>query len=562
MFNQSSLSHFLWRSSYHLAPFIVLLLLTLYRPSLGSKLFGAAGHRLGRIARRRGRAILFVGIVAFALSATLALFVRTPQPSAHDEFAYLLAADTFARGRLTNPPHELWMHFESMHILVQPTYMAKYPPAQGLLLAAGQVLGGRPMVGLWLSAGLTSAAICWMLMGWLPARWALIGGLLAALHPLMIDWNQSYWGGAAAAGGGALLLGAYRRLCVPRPRVRDALVMGLGLAVLANSRPFEGMVLSLLVGLALLRWMLGRHSPEFAVSLKRIALPVCLVLGATFALMGYYNLRITGDALKMPYMLHEDRYAVAPAFLFLKPRPVPEYRHEAIRDSHVGFELGGYESQQTARGFLSEIEAKLRTLLVAGFVRPPALGLPLVVIPWVFFRDRKVRFAALVCLGFVLAVLSETWFHPHYAAPIFSLFLLLALQCMRRLAVWRWRGRPVGGSLVGGVLALCVLAVILTAVDQSRMDTDERGWALRRARILEGLEKTGGRHLVVVRYAPGHPQHREWVYNSADIDGSKVVWVREMDAAQNERLVNYFGDRRVWLLEPDGREPELAPYPR
>ena len=82
-----------------------------------------------------------------------------------------------------------------------------------------------------------------------------------------------------------------------------------------------------------------------------------------------------------------------------------------------------------------------------------------------------------------------------------------------------------------------------------------------RARLLEMLEQDGNRHLVIVRYRPDHLVRCEWVYNRADIDGAKVVWAREMDPEHNRELLDYFQDRRIWLLEPDAEQPILRPYP-
>jgi hypothetical protein len=50
------------------------------------------------------------------------------------------------------------------------------------------------------------------------------------------------------------------------------------------------------------------------------------------------------------------------------------------------------------------------------------------------------------------------------------------------------------------------------------------------------------------------------VYNGADIDAAKVVWARDMGRDRNRELLEYFANRRVWLLEPDQSPPYLVSY--
>ncbi len=523
----------------------------------------AANHAellLSRFANRRSLPlwILFLAIITARLAALPLLPV--PVPGIHDEYSYLLMGDTFAHGRLANPAHPMWRSFDSFHINWLPTYSSIYPPAQGLILAIGQLLG-RPWFGVLLSAAAMCAAIAWILRAWMPPRWAFLGGALAAAKfGVASYWINSYWGGAAAAVGGALVLGALGRI-KRRPTIKHPILLGLGVAILANSRPYEGLLFCIPAAAWFLWWLAGKsHSRSRATpptQRAKILLPLLILLAATATFMGYYNRRLTGNALLMPHVLRTRAYHSSALFLWEHPRPPLYYDNPQFEELYNGFERENY--RHTWSDAVRVSHEKLVRLGATFFWWGALLLLP--GLPFAL-QDKKMRLLVFTIALGTLGVFAVTWSFPHYAAPFTCVIIALLVQSIRHLRAMRLSAWPLGKWIARAAVLLLFLD---TATHVARRECDPLWWTCKgdvsRQVIQDRLSQTPGKHLIVVRYDPdNHNIHDEWVYNGAEIDTAKVLWARELDPAQNARLLAYFKDRQIWLVEPDTDNTELVPY--
>ncbi len=506
---------------------------------------------LKTISRRKILTGTLTGLIALGISAGLTA-IRPPVPGIHDEFSYLLAADTFCQGRCTNPTHPFWQHFETFQVIQQPSYASKYPPGQGIMLAVGQWLTGQPIVGIWILSALAAVACYWMLLGWVSRRWAALGGFLFAVHPTyQIIWGQSFWGGTLAFLGGALVFGAAARMR-HRPQVLDAIAMSLGAVILAVSRPYEGLVFCLIVDTVVLAYW-WRHGLPARPMLLRAIVPqlVLLLIGGTC--LAHYNRAVTGNWRTMPYQVHESTYALSPSFLWKQPHEDREYRHTVFSKFHHDWEMESYDQQQSISGYL-ETKVRLFRFTWNHFFPLPML-LPLLFVPFCRARNKGTVFvvAGLAWLPSAVTV----WNFPHYLAPMAPVLMVLVLLGLRQINVFgkKHLNQPRLATLC---VAFQIAFFFIAVFDYAKAPQDN--WQWHRATLLQQLEDSPGRHLVFVHYDTNHNTHHEWVYNRANIDLAPVVWAREMGSHQDQLLREYFSDHQIWFLAADAEYPTLIPY--
>jgi hypothetical protein len=509
------------------------------------------------LAARREVCLVLVGLAAFLAPAVHAYFSSVPDPKVQDEFSYLLAADTFARGRLTNPTHPHWRHFENLQVFHRPTYMSKYPPGQGLALAAGRVLFGAPIHGVWLSSAAAAVAVCWMLQVWVGASWALVGAVVMILSLGVSDyWCQGYCGGMVAVMGSALVLGGVRRV-VLRPGVTASTLMGLGVVTLVSTRPFEGLAVTIPAMALLLFWSMRRRSPSRAKAI----LPGVLVLLAGMAAMGVYNRAVTGNLLLMPYSLYDSQYDNVPAFNFQPLRAPITLELPRMREYQVNCEKLIYEKSKDP--LLQGYFITRQLSIVLGMCINPVLWVGLLMSPLVIRGKVWLVWAASIVGLTILAQAISVWHLPHYVAPVVPVFYLFCVEGLRALRTLKGRGPRSMRLSARLILAVFLFSWAYREINELvTMNATARAvnFPITRRRLIDSLARVPGRHLVFITYAPECSVYEEWVYNSAEIDEQAVVLAHDLGPDRNRELIAYYGDRHVWsVYVENGKVPRPIP---
>lgn len=536
----------------------------------------ALRRRVAALAQRTIPVMALLFLTPILLRLLLLPNHPVPVANVYDEFSHLLVASTLLHGRFANPPHALSQFFETFFVLQHPTYSSIYPPGQGMILALGLAVSGTPWTGVLLASGALCACSFWMLRGYVEPTWALLGGLLAIARfgPLNL-WMNCYWGGALPAAAGCFVFGSLPRLHYAwsrglPPRKRDAALLGIGFGFHLLTRPFESVLLAMSV-LLLAAIVLQRSM--FSKPVLNGALWSFFAVSPALILLALQNKQVTGSWTTLPEQLSQFQYGV-PTTLTVELPAVPhiDLTPQQALDFRAQTLMHGPGTDSLKRFFL-RLEYRIRDYRF--FFQPP---LYLAAVAFLFaLRSKVYLWIAATLAIFACGTNLFPYLLVHYLAAVTSLFLLVSIAGLQQLARLRVRDAAVGPDIVR-VLVLLSLAPFLLWYGIHLFEGHGAPLALlqyetwdfiphrnvnsnadRRTTVANRIANLRGKLLVFVHYAPQHPFQEEWVWNAADIDKARVVFARDLGAAENEELLRFYPDRKAFWLEPDHPLPLLEP---
>ena len=306
---------------------------------------------------------------------------------------------------------------------------------------------------------------------------------------------------------------------------------------------------------------------------------------AGVATLAYYDQRITGDPLRLPYFEYQAQYQATPQFNVQALTAPKQFRYEYMRLIDEVWERNQWENARRPRflvdrplqwiaaaamfaggtgSFLPVTALRASVVdqnavfntnnLVHIFLMGAMVLVPVALFAWPLATLRRTRFAFTLAALSVAGSFFSAAFYQHYAAPAVAPILILITGSYRYLRHARF------GPMLAMLIPGCAIGLSLLDGAPALLREPAVFKVATRARLEETVRQHAGRHLIIVRYSGGLRPIEEWVYNGADLEEAPVIWAHDQGPVENRRLAAYFHDRVVWLFQPNIDADWIGPY--
>ena len=467
----------------------------------------------------------------------------------HDESAYLLQAQLFARGRFTAPTPPLYHFFEQLYVNLVPAISSKYPPGTSLLIAPGMRFGypGLPIVlanaftGALVfllarrAAGVVVAMLTWAL--WITSFPVLyFHAMYLSEVPTSLAWLATWWGIARWRTSG---------------RTRDLAIAAFAIAYCGITRPLTAVALAIAAGVVMLR---VRRTAQPRL---RRAERVTLATGAAAALLfiGIWSWRSTGNPVLTPLTLYTRTYVPFDKLGFgARPEDAPSASLP-------------WDQQITDRAFYQEHQKHtVARLPIAAFSRARMIGRDM----WYDWRGGLALIAllglagapielwvglgalALQLLLYLLYAHPPTWsLYYIEGLPVLAFATALGVPVVLSLGT---RGRVPGVArlIAGAALFLLMIYPAWVTMHQVRAQiAADHSYYDAFVGSFPPLPDSTSSAIVFVRYSRAHNDGLSLVRNVPDL-GDDPIWVVYDRGAENAKLLSIAPERTGYLFDEAG----------
>lgn len=473
-----------------------------------------------------------------------------PIPVVHDELAYVLQAQIFARGKWALPSPPMPMFWQQPHVLVEPTLASKYFPGHSLVLALGAFIGWPALIPMLLQA--TSSALLFVL-----ARRVASGAvgffawIVWLVAPITTYFGASYFSETTTAV--CWLAGWYALLQWRSTRaLRWLLAVAFFTGWCAITRPLTGVAYAIPVAVVVLRDVVsGRRWRDFALA---------FAMGlAVLSIVPIWSAHATGDWRLTPQTLYTRMYMPydVPGFGLSTTPPAhaitPDLAllNQAYSSVHV-------DHLPSALPHKFVVRARYLSVSVWGVTRG-VLGIfaLLGLITLTGTTAFAVVSALMLLLTYLLYATPPQWTLYYYESVAAWAYLSAAGMAWAASKAGRprgtsmsptfgWRSPRWSRAMCAGALVLAVAGMGAAKLIRAQHIDDSR--TLRRFYALLGSIHDR-RAVVFVRYSPMHDAHAAFVRNVANLEREPIWVVYDRGAAENAQLLAHAPERKAYLFD-------------